>query len=192
MSIPVLTLGPVQFTDFELPATISWGGTQSLTIHRLPGGARIIDAMGRDDAPVSWSGIFSGPDATSRAHLLDQMRADGSVWPLTWQDFTYSVVIARFDANDRRSNWIPYRITCAVLSDNSGSPAAVLLSAAQSVVQDLAVAAGLSSSQSATPVDSFSAGSIDLSMAPALAATAAQQATASFYLARAARNSLLG
>ena len=192
MAIPVLRLGSVQFTDFELPASITWGGTQSLTIHRMPGGARLIDAMGRDDAPVSWSGTFSGPDATSRAHTLDQMRAEGSVWPLTWQDFSYSVVIARFESDDRRSNWIPYRITCTVVSDNSGSPALALLSAAQSVAQDLAVAAALSSNQAEMPIDGFPAGSVDLSSATAMAANAAQQATASFYLARAARNSLLG
>ncbi|MDR3525390.1 MAG: hypothetical protein P4L66_14965 [Acetobacteraceae bacterium] len=192
MSIPILSLGPVQFTDFELPASIIWGGTQSLAIHRMPGGARIIDAMGRDDAPISWSGIFSGQDAISRAHTLDQMRADGSVWPLSWQDFTYSVLIARFEADYRRSNWIPYRISCAVVSDNSGAPAVALLSASQSVAQDLAIASALSTTDVATPIDSFSSGSVDLSTASALAANAAQQATASFYLARAARNSLLG
>jgi hypothetical protein len=90
MPVSYLLFGPVLFQDFELPASITWGGAHSLAIHRLPGGARIIDAMGRDDADITWSGIFSGEDASFRARALDLMRAEGSVWPLTWDSFFYS------------------------------------------------------------------------------------------------------
>jgi hypothetical protein len=192
MSSPYLALGPVQFADFELPANVSWGGAQSLAVHKLPGGGRVIDAMGRDDAPINWSGIFTGQDAVARAHALDLMRVEGSIWPLTWLDFTYSVLISRFEANFHRANWIPYRITCVVLRDEAGAAAETLLSAAQTALQDTATAAALSATTAIAPVDSFASGAADLSFAAALAATAAQQATASFYLARAARNVLLG
>ena len=191
MSTPFLILGPVQFADFELPASISWGGAQSLAIHKLPGGSRVIDAMGRDDAPISWSGTFTGPNAAARAHTLDLMRSESGIWPLAWQDFTYSVLIARFEADYQRSNWIPYRMSCVVLRDEASAVVDTLLSAAQTAAQDIA-AALLSSSDATAPVDSFASGPTDLSLAPALAASAAQQANASFYLARAARNALLG
>lgn len=192
MSTPFLVLGPVQFADFELPASISWGGAQTLAVHKLPGGSRVIDAMGRDDAPVNWSGIFTGPNATARAHTLDLMRAEGDIWPLAWQDFTYSVLISRFEADYQRTNWIPYRISCVVLRDEASAAVDTLLSAAQTALQDTAAAALLSPTDATAPIDSFASGPADLSLAPAMAAAAAQQATASFYLARAARNALLG
>ncbi len=191
MAATTLLLGPILFADFELPSAISWGGTQSLATHQLPGGTRVIDAMGRDDAPISWSGIFTGTDASVRAHALDLMRAEGAVWPLSWQDFSYAVAISSFQADYRRTNWIPYRISCAVLQDEASTVAQVLLSASQDVTQDLATAAGLSGSSATAPVDIFTSGPIDLSIASGLAATAAKQATASFYLARAASNLLL-
>lgn len=46
----ILTLGPVLFQDFEVPEKISVGGEHSLVVHKLVGRARVVDAMGRDDA----------------------------------------------------------------------------------------------------------------------------------------------
>src|ERR1700759_4325505 len=94
-----LLLGSVTFQDFELPPRIVFGGAQRLAIHRLPGGARVIDAMGRDDGEISWSGAFSGADAADRARQLDLVRAQGAVLPLAWDAFAYLVVIARFAAD---------------------------------------------------------------------------------------------
>ena len=137
----VLVLGPVAFETFEVPARIGFGGHQRMVVHTLPGGARIIDTMGRDDAPIAWSGAFSGPDAALRARLLDILRSEGAVWTLAWDAFSFSVIIAEFEAQYERSNWIPYRVSCTVLADD----AAVLAQAAVSVVGlalgDLAAAA---------------------------------------------------
>ena len=72
-----LTLGPVAFAGFEIPSSITLGGRQRLAIHKLPGGLRIIDALGPDPADLAWSGIFTGPDAADRARLLDAMRVGG-------------------------------------------------------------------------------------------------------------------
>ena len=132
-----LLLGPVLFQDFELPERISWGGKQRLTVHRLPGGTRVIDALGRDDKEITWSGVFSGSGGSGRARTLDLMRADGSVWPLTWEAFFYSVVIASFDADYSRSNWIPYRITCTVLRDEAEALVLAVASLAADALSDL-------------------------------------------------------
>jgi hypothetical protein len=138
-----LLLGPVLFRDFEVPERIVWGGTQRLAVHCFPGGRRVIDAMGRDDAPIGWTGIFSGGDAAARARLLDLMRADGGAWPLTWGGFLYSVVVSAFVAEYERANWIPYRIVCTVLRDEIEAVAEAGLSVLDSVAGDLAAADGL-------------------------------------------------
>lgn len=140
-----LLLGAVLFQDFELPERISWGGAQRLAVHRLPGGERVIDAMGRDDKEISWSGVFTGSDAGVRARQIDLMRAEGSLWPLAWDAFFYSVVVARFDADYAHSNWIPYRITCTVLRDEAEALVEAAVSLAAGALADLTSADGFDS-----------------------------------------------
>ena len=135
-----LLLGPVLFRDFELPERIAWGGAQRLAVHELPGGRRVIDAMGRADAPIAWSGTFSGEDAAMRARLLDLMRADGGVWPLTWGRFFYSVVIQAVSVQYERATWMPYRISCVVLRDEVEGVVEDGLSLVQGVAGDLGLA----------------------------------------------------
>ena len=143
MSEVVLVLGPVAFAAFEIPERIVFGGAQRLAVHKLPGGLRVIDALGRDDRELTWSGFFAGPDATGRARLLDVLRAQGAVLPLTWDVFFYSVVIASFDAEYRHGWWIPYRLTCTVLSDEAEAAIDPVTSVAAQALSDLGAAAGL-------------------------------------------------
>jgi hypothetical protein len=140
MSNVALLLGPVTFQDFEVPTSINIGGAQRLTIHRLPGGSRIIDTMGRDDADISFSGIFSGADATIRARSIDQMRVSGISMPLTWDVFFYSVIIKSFTAEYQSGWWIPYRITCAVVVDQASSVVAAVISLADNALTDVTTA----------------------------------------------------
>ena len=99
MSDVALLLGPIVFQDFEIPAGINFGGRQRLALHHLPGGFRIINALGRDDAQISFSGIFTGSDATLRARSLDELRVAGIALPLTWDVLFYTVLIAEFRAD---------------------------------------------------------------------------------------------
>ena len=103
-------LGPVVFQDFEAAAGIAFGGQQRLVVHTLPGGVRVIDALGRDDAEITVAGTFSGQDATLRARLLDELRVSGATLPLTWDVFFYNVVIRDFQADYRNGYWIPFRL----------------------------------------------------------------------------------
>ncbi len=141
-----LLLGPLLLQGFELPGRISWGGAQRIAVHRLPGGRRVLDSMGRDDAPITWQGVFTGADAGLRARLLDLMRADGSVWPLIWDSFLYSVVVARFDAEFMRANWIPYRVELTVLRDEAEGFVEDVLSAGALMLGDMQAANGLAPS----------------------------------------------
>jgi guanyl-specific ribonuclease Sa len=136
-------IGPVLLQGFELPDHISWGGEQRLVVHRLPGGGRIIDSLGRDDADITWSGVFTGADAGLRARLIDLMRAGGRPWPLTWSSFFYSVVIKSLDVDYRKENWLPYRLTCTVARDEVEAIVETVLSTAETVLADLASASSI-------------------------------------------------
>lgn len=135
-----LILGPILFRDFEVPSTINFGGRQRLVVHRLPGGERVIDALGQDDAQISFAGIFTGPDATMRARELDELRIAGVVLPLTWDVFFYNVIIHDLYLDYRNGCWIPFRAVCTVLQDEAAMPLPLTVSLASSVAQDIAAA----------------------------------------------------
>jgi hypothetical protein len=136
----LLTLGPVTFSAFEVPEQVRFGGRQALAVHTLPGGGRVIDALGRDDADIIWSGVFSGSDAADRARLLDTLRAEGAMLTLSWDAFFYTVVIAQLDLEYRHSWWIPYRIVCTPVRDEAGAILQAGVSVATSVLSDLMTA----------------------------------------------------
>ena len=138
-----LVLGPIAFQDFEVPEQVNIGGAQHLAVHRLPGGARVIDALGRDDAEIRFSGIFSGVDATLRARAVDELRALGAAVPLSWDVFFYSVVIKEFHADYHSGHWIPFRLVCTVLRDEAAAVIDTALSIAGSVLSDLGAVATL-------------------------------------------------
>lgn len=135
-----LTLGPVAFAGFELPSSITIGGQQRLAIHRLPGGIRIIDALGPDPADIAFAGIFTGPDAADRARLLDTLRIAGSALPLAWDAFLYTVIVERFEADYRSPWWIPYRLSCTVVQDETAAIATATIAAVSTVGADLLAA----------------------------------------------------
>jgi hypothetical protein len=135
-----LTLGPVAFAGFEIPSSITLGGKQRLAIHKLPGGIRIIDAMGPDPADLAWAGIFTGPDAADRARILDTLRVAGLQLLLTWDAFLYTVIIESFEADYRSPWWIPYRLSCTVVRDEAAALVTGVLSLAPSIASDLASA----------------------------------------------------
>ena len=55
-----ITIGAVGLTEMEVPEKLTWGGQQQLSVHRLLGGQRVVDAMGADDRTLDWSGPYSG------------------------------------------------------------------------------------------------------------------------------------
>jgi hypothetical protein len=133
----LLTLGGLEFDDFEIPGQLRFGGAQRLAVHRLIGGARVIDAMGRDDSTVTWSGVFVGGAAAGRARTLDAMRASGNTLTLAWDAFAYSVVIDQFDLEFCNPWWIPYRISCTVLLDLAQGLVEYSVDLATSILNDL-------------------------------------------------------
>jgi len=118
MAVP-LVLGPIQFADFEIPSQIPFGGAQSLVVKKLVGGTRVIDAMGRDDMDIKWSGRFRGSLGEVRARTLDLMRVQGQQLLLSWSSLRFLVVIERFEADFQQPFEIPYSISCMILEDLS-------------------------------------------------------------------------
>lgn len=115
----VVKLGDFVFTTPEVPEHIPFGGDQRLVVHKLVGGDRVIDALGRDDAPLTWSGLLYGKKAIDRAKLLDGYRIKGEPHTLTWSKFRYRVVVRRFLPDFEQAWQIPYTITCEVVKDEA-------------------------------------------------------------------------
>jgi hypothetical protein len=144
MSHVILTLGGVAFQDMEVPEKILFGGRQNVVVRQLIGGGRVVEALGLDDGKISFSGIFSGGDAVSRAQMLDAARALGASLPLVWDGFFYTVIIEEFCAEYYKTNLIPFAVTCVVVSDPLAALGAIAAPVANLISSDLMVVGALS------------------------------------------------
>lgn len=114
-----VTLGDFVFARFEVPEHIPFGTSQRLNVHHLVGGTRVIDALGQDPTPPSWSGYFVGEQAMARARYLKGLCEAGDSHALTWDELRYTVVIRSIECDFRLPWRIPYTITCEVVSDDT-------------------------------------------------------------------------
>lgn len=112
-----LILGDLRFNRFEVPEHIQFGGEQALAVHELVGGKRIVDAMGRQDRALDWSGQFIGENANDRARYLNYLRIAGKPLDLIWFEYAYKVVIKSVTLDYKRAYEIPYSISCCVVED---------------------------------------------------------------------------
>jgi hypothetical protein len=136
-----LVLGPVLFREFEVPSRINFGGRQRVAVHALPGGERVIDVLGRDDAQISFAGIFSGVDATLRARTLNELRSEGLPMALTWDVFFYTVIITELHADYHNGSWVPYHVVCTVLRDEASISSSIPVSLTSIINADIGAAA---------------------------------------------------
>ena len=121
-----LVIGSLVLQGYEVPSRITIGGSQSITMHKLPGGGRIIDAMGPDDGTIAWRGLFVGPDAAQRARILDSMRSQGTPQLLGFADYTLNVIIVHFEYDYQdRGALVSYRIRTEAVSDVANQTDAV-------------------------------------------------------------------
>lgn len=117
MTNVVLTLGDFTFKDTEVPEDIKVSTEHRMNIHKMIGGVRIIDMLGPDHQPISWSGWLVGANALNRAITLKQMSDAGVPLNLSWSEFYYQVVIASVEVDFEREYQFEYRITLVVLQD---------------------------------------------------------------------------
>ena len=112
----VMLLGPLVLTDFALPERVSHGGSQAMSVHKLLGGARIVDSNGPDDADISFGGIFLGITASVQSMVLDELRRQGKPVLLAWGFTAVRVVIQQASLEDSFMR-CDYRITCTPVPD---------------------------------------------------------------------------
>ena len=146
---PVI-LGSMTLEGHEAPSEIGIGGRQAHTLHRLPGGGRIIDAMGPDENTVAWKGLFIGPSAASRVRDLDSMRVQGIPVGLSFGDYQFTVLIVGFDYSYRdRGAIISYKVRTEIVPNQPfalTSPSDTL----SSVIRDVTFAQQLLTNTTAT------------------------------------------
>ena len=82
-------------------------------------GNRQIDALGKDDNEIQWSGLITGPNALARAQQLNTMRAAGQQLNLTWFNLNYVVLIDSLICNTEKFYQIRYDISLTVLKDGA-------------------------------------------------------------------------
>lgn len=145
MANDILTLGGIVFDDFSTPQGLGAGGAQALVLHKLPGGNRVIDTLGPDEADITWRGQFFGDLAYQTALALDALRAAGQVVPLSFGGQFRAVIISRFTYEIRRYPvWVLYEVTCTVYQNPSlGVLGAVIPGMDQLVQSDLSWAISL-------------------------------------------------
>lgn len=145
MPADVLSLGGIIFDSYSTPRKMPFGGNQAMVVHKLPGGQRVIDTLGPDEADITWDGEFFGDDAYSTVLALDGMRAAGQVVPLIFGGQTRQVIISNFLPKIRRLPvWVEYSITCTVYQNPGLGLLGVSLGGIDSLVSgDLTLAIGL-------------------------------------------------
>lgn len=141
----VLTLGGFSFDGYSTPSHMMGGGKQSMVVHKLLGGGRVIDTLGPDEANIVWSGFFFSNTAYNDCLTLDGMRAAGAVLPLIWGSQFRSVIIESFIYKVRRLPvWVEYEISCMVYQNPSlGNLSGGAATIDSLVLTDLGVASGL-------------------------------------------------
>lgn len=141
----VLSLGGIQFDGFSTPPKMGAGGKQSMVVHKLPGGNRVVDTLGPDEDNISWSGEFFGNNSDASISALDGLRAAGGVIPLVFAGQFRSVIIDSFHYHWRRFPlWAEYEISCLVYQNPGLGVLTVALGGIEELVgADISFAVGL-------------------------------------------------
>lgn len=137
-----LVLGNIVFRDYSPPERQMFGGQMAMVIHKLPGGTRVIDELGPDEADIAWHGFFFDDAALDICASLDALRASGNVVSLTFAGMHRSVIVKEFIARiAREPNWVEYEIVCTVTQNASLGALGAVVSTIDSLVgSDLSTA----------------------------------------------------
>jgi hypothetical protein len=123
-----LTLGPVLFSDFELPEKIgNLGGVHLIAQHKFPGGTQTQQTFGGFPEPITWSGIFTGTSAMYRKNLIDRLRSTGQEVVLAYGDKMFAGVVEECRLEPKHQWLIPYTITFSPRVDLSAGESPSLL-----------------------------------------------------------------
>lgn len=118
LSATRLIIGGFEFLDFEIPTSIAIPGRQKTVTHQMIGGKRIVDVLGVEYDPITWSGIFTGATTQARINVLEQMRDAGEIVTMTLDGYSFDVLITNFVSTYEFVYRRPYQIELAVVQRN--------------------------------------------------------------------------
>ena len=140
-AVTVVRLGDIVFEGFSLPENMPIGGEQSLSVKRMIGGRKQVQAMGPDHDPIVWNGIIYDEFAELKVFQLDLLRISGRQVQLTFATRAYLVVVRRFVAKLRKPQLYDYEISCEVVTDQvTGNGGQETLTREQEIAADLVAA----------------------------------------------------
>jgi hypothetical protein len=128
MAQPGITLGGFVFSNRNSagglsggnPEQVKFGLKEQIVIHKMVGGARILDMLGDDPEDISWNGFFLGPDAPDLANALYALEQGKELLDLTFGVYSATVVISQLDLVYKKAFWIDYSIVCVVIDQAAG------------------------------------------------------------------------
>ena len=102
MATDFLVLGGIVFDDWSTPDRMPFGGAHAMAVHKLPGGSRVVDTLGPDEADIRFTGLMYDNNAIGVAETLDALRLNGTQVPLIFAGRFYLVIVARTKVDIRR------------------------------------------------------------------------------------------
>ena len=114
-----LVLGDFEFLDFEVPERLALPGRQKTVLHQIVGGRRVIDVLGVEYDPLTWSGVITGSESGDRVKALERMRDAGEKLTLTLDDYSFTVVITSFTPVYEFIYRRPFTIEVAIIANNA-------------------------------------------------------------------------
>ena len=140
MAIDLLSLGGLVFDDWSTPDKMMFGGKHSAVVHKLPGGARVVDLLGPDEADIVFRGTFFGDAAYESALALDALRAAGQVVPLTFGGQYRLVIIQEaLPVIERYPHLVTFTVSCLVVQNPMlGALGAIVSAVGDLVASDMA------------------------------------------------------
>ena len=140
MANDLLTLGGLAFDDWSTPEKMMFGGKHAAVVHKLPGGARVVDTLGPDESDIIFRGTFYGDNAMANAQALDALRATGQVVPLTFGGQYRLVLIQEaLPVIERYPHLVTFTVACLVVQNPmQGALGAVVASFGDLVSSDMA------------------------------------------------------
>jgi hypothetical protein len=113
----IIRLGELIFNASEVPQRVNSGGSQMLVKQQLIGGVRVIDALGKNDDDIVFSGLITGIIDQERSKYLDYLRTSGIQVNFTYSSFNYSAVMRDYKPDLRMGYKNYYTITLTIIED---------------------------------------------------------------------------
>jgi hypothetical protein len=151
MATDVLVLGGIAFDNWSTPERMPFGGKQAMAVHKLPGGARVVDTLGPDENDIMFTGQMYNNNAYGVADELDSMRIAGAQIPLTFAGRFYLGIIAEVHVDIRRfPQLVEYHVNFLVVQNSMAGVLGAIASTVSSLVtSDMSTATSITTGATA-------------------------------------------